>query len=206
MPSKGVRVVNVDRSETEMNETASSTTWGALARLPLVAFLVTLCVVAGVKLVRAGQGSLMQEGLCLSIDPNDPFWQLFLLVGAIVVGVAIPLWCISWRNRRRETDFTRGYEGRTVAPAIKPDEASARPLDGVLLVPDASVLEVNELVRLFKAEGIRFALRQTVIDTAFHRRGNGGLGTRMCVAVHPSDVARAQPLVDKVLNPGGVLA
>ena len=40
--------MNVDRSETEMNETASSTTWGALARLPLVAFLVTLCVVAGV--------------------------------------------------------------------------------------------------------------------------------------------------------------
>lgn len=60
--------------------------------------------------------------------------RVHLQAGAIVAGVAIPLWFIIWRNRRRETDFTRKCEARMDRPMARPTAVPVRPLDGVLLV------------------------------------------------------------------------
>jgi len=184
-----------------MAGSGSSSGWGA--RFPIVAFLVTLCVVAGVKLVRSGRGSLMQDGENLSVDWNDPFWELFALVAAFVIGIVVPLWVMKWKERRAErcTDFTHAFDRPLDSPRSVVEQAKPLPMEGEMLVPDASVSEVAELSRLFELQEIRFVTRQTYIDNAFHWYGNGGMGTRMCVIVHPDDVARARPIIDKVLNP-----
>lgn len=48
----------------------------AASCLPLVIFLLTLCVVAGVKIVRSGHRSLMDERFAFGIDLADPFWDV----------------------------------------------------------------------------------------------------------------------------------
>jgi hypothetical protein len=75
------------------------------------------------------------------------------------------------------------------------------PVVGVILVPDASVSEVSELAPLLESANIRFAVRQTVLDNSFHQYGNSGMGTRMCIIVHPDDAARAQPIINSTIYP-----
>lgn len=183
-----------------MNGSESSSGWGV--RFPIVAFLVTLCVVAGMKLVLSGRSSLMQDGVNLSVDLNDPFWELFSLMAAFVIGIAVPLWVMKWKKRRAEscTDFTHTFDRPLDSPEPQAHQEKPLPMEGEMLVPDASVSEVAELSRLFELQGIRFTTRQTYIDNAFHWYGNGGMGTRMCVIVHPDDVARAQPIADRVMS------
>jgi len=168
-------------------------TAGAASRFSLYTFLVALLVVAGVKVYRAGGRSLM-GGSPLAVDANDPFWELFWLIFAYAIGIGVPVAVISWKRRRACTDFTKAFANKMPPP--KADVSS-----GALLVPDASVSEVAELSKKFEAQGIRFEVRQTYIDNAFHWRfGNGGLGTRMCVYVHPDDCAAARPIADVVLG------
>ena len=86
-------------------------------------------------------------------------------------------------------------------PPLKPEMDVSPPIVGEILVPDASVSEVSELAPLLEAANIRFAVRQTVLDNSFHQYGNGGMGTRMCIIVHPDDAARAQPIINSTLYP-----
>lgn len=160
-------------------------TVGEASRFQLSAFLVTLLIVVGVKLVRSG------------LDANDPIWQIVGLVITLAIGVGVPLAVIKWKRRRDRTDFTKAFGNKMPRPRT---DVPA----GELLVPDASVAEVAELSKRFEAQGIRFEVRQTVIDNSFHQFGNGGIGTRMCVYVHPDDCAAAQPIVDNALTASGV--
>ena len=86
-------------------------------------------------------------------------------------------------------------------PPLEPEMDESPPVVGEILVPDASVSEVSELAPLLEAANIRFAVRQTVLDNSFHQYGNGGMGTRMCIIVHPGDAARAQPIINSTLYP-----
>ncbi len=86
-------------------------------------------------------------------------------------------------------------------PPLEPEMNESPPIVGEILVPDASVSEVSELAPLLEAANIRFAVRQTVLDNSFHQYGNGGMGTRMCIIVHPDDAARAQPIINSTLYP-----
>lgn len=155
---------------------------------------------------------------------NDPLLQLAAIVAAVAAGVMIILWVITRRARNPGecTDFTHAFDRpseedrapsrpRIQAPPPEPEVDELPPLEpkmdespsvvGVILVPDASVSEVSELAPLLEAANIRFAVRQTVLDNSFHQYGNGGIGTRMCIIVHPGDAARAQPIINSTLYP-----
>ena len=154
---------------------------------------------------------------------NDPTLQLAIIVAAVVAGVMIILWVItrSARNPGECTDFTHAFDrppGEGLAssrprvpppppepevdelPPLEPEMDESPPVVGEILVPDASVSEVSELAPLLEAANIRFAVRQTVLDNSFHQYGNSGMGTRMCIIVHPDDAARAQPIMQKALR------
>ena len=155
---------------------------------------------------------------------NDPTLQLAIIVAAVVAGVMIILWVITRRARDPGecTDFTHAFDrppGEGLAssrprvpppppepevdelPPLEPEMDESPPVVGEILVPDASVSEVSELAPLLEAANIRFAVRQTVLDNSFHQYGNGGMGTRMCIIVHPGDAARAQPIINSTLYP-----
>ena len=155
---------------------------------------------------------------------NDPTLQLAIIVAAVVAGVMIILWVITMRTRDPGecTDFTHAFdrppeEGLISSrprvpppppepevdelPPLEPEMNESPPIVGEILVPDASVSEVSELAPLLEAANIRFAVRQTVLDNSFHQYGNGGMGTRMCIIVHPDDAARAQPIINSTLYP-----
>ena len=155
---------------------------------------------------------------------NDPTLQLAAIVAAVVTGVMVILWVITRRTRNPGecTDFTHAFdrppgEGFTSSrphvsppppepemdelPPLKPEMAESPPVVGVILVPDASVSEVSELAPVLESANVRFAVRQTVLDNSFHQYGNGGMGTRMCIIVHPDDAARAQPIINSAIYP-----
>ena len=155
---------------------------------------------------------------------NDPTLQLAAIVAAVAAGVMAILWIITRRARNPGecTDFTHAFdrppgEGRALSrpqvptpslepevdelPQLEPEIDESPPVVGVILVPDASVSEVSELAPLLESANIRFAVRQTVLDNSFHQYGNGGMGTRMCIIVHPDDAARAQPIINSTLYP-----
>ena len=153
---------------------------------------------------------------------NDPLLQLAAIVAAVAAGVIAVLLVVTRRVRNPGecTDFTHAFDrppGEEFAssrprvpapppepevdelPPLEPEMDESPPVVGVMLVPDASVSEVSELAPLLEAANIRFAVRQTVLDNSFHQYGNGGMGTRMCIIVHPDDAARAQPIINSTL-------
>ena len=155
---------------------------------------------------------------------NDPTLQLAIIVAAVVAGIMVILGVITRRPRNPGecTDFTHAFDrppGEGFAPSrprvptpppepevdelppLEPEMNESPPIVGEILVPDASVSEVSELAPLLEAANIRFAVRQTVLDNSFHQYGNGGMGTRMCIIVHPGDAARAQPIINSTLYP-----
>ena len=155
---------------------------------------------------------------------NDPLLQLAAIVAVVAAGVMVILWVITRRARNPGecTDFTHAFdrppgEGRAPsrprvpAPPLEPEVDELPPLEpemdespsvvGVILVPDASVSEVSELAPVLESANVRFAVRQTVLDNSFHQYGNGGMGTRMCIIVHPDDAARAQPIINSAIYP-----
>lgn len=155
---------------------------------------------------------------------SDPLLQLAAIVAVVAAGVMAILWVITRRARNPGecTDFTHAFdrppeEGRAPSrphvptpppepevderPPLEPEMDESPPVVGVILVPDASVSEVSELAPLLESANIRFAVRQTVLDNSFHQYGNGGMGTRMCIIVHPDDAARAQPIINSTIYP-----
>ena len=155
---------------------------------------------------------------------SDPLLQLTAIVAAVAAGVIAVLMVVTRRVRNPGecTDFTHAFdrppgEGRAPSrphvptpslepevdelPPLEPEIDESPPVVGVILVPDASVSEVSELAPLLESANIRFAVRQTVLDNSFHQYGNGGMGTRMCIIVHPDDAARAQPIINSTLYP-----
>ena len=172
------------------------------SRFPLIAFLLTLCLVAGVKIVRSGHRLLIDDRIALGIDMSDPFWELFYWVVAIALGIWIPLLVKKLMGRRRNTevtDYVKAFERRQ-ADSRKPVAAAPEKVNGVLLVSDASVAETAEICERLEKRGIRFEVRQTFIDNACHIFGRNytgtcGNGTRMCIYVHPDDCAEAERLV-----------
>ncbi len=130
---------------------------------------------------------------------------LLTVVVVIVLNAVFKIW------RRKEergcTDFIRAVDelqrsSQQRVAEEEEDEESPIPLTppppGELLVADASVSEVSALAERLEKSGIRFEVRQTVIDTGFHRYGNGGSGTRMCVYVDPADVESAGKIANEL--------
>lgn len=64
-----------------------------------------------------------------------------------------------------------------------------------VLIDDVPVHEAKALAERLESEQIRCRLELLKEDRAFHRFGNGGMGTRMCVLVAPSDYAAAKKLL-----------
>ena len=172
------------------------------SRFPLVVFLLTLSVVAGVKIVRSGHASLMDDRIALGIDMSDPFWELFVWIVAIALGVWIPRLVTKWMRGRQNpevTDYVKAFERAQTNPR-EPAAFAPEKVDGVLLVPDASVVETAEICERLEKRGIRFEVRQTFIDNDCHIFGRNytgtcGNGTRMCIYVHPDDCAEAEKIV-----------
>lgn len=171
----------------------------AASCLPLVMFLLTLCVVAGVKIVRSGHRSLMDERFAFGIDLADPFWDVFGMVAAIALGIGIPLLVTKFFRGRRNAevkDYVEAFERTQIAPP-KRTAAAPEKVNGVLLIPDASVAETAAICERLEKRGIRFEVRQTVIDNTCHifggnYAGTSGNGTRMCIYVHPEDCPEAE--------------
>ena len=64
-----------------------------------------------------------------------------------------------------------------------------------VLIDDVPVHEAKALAEKFDAAQIRCRLELLKEDRAFHLFGNGGMGTRMCVLVAPSDYAAAKKML-----------
>ena len=64
-----------------------------------------------------------------------------------------------------------------------------------VLLNDAPVHEAKALAQKLDAAQIRCRLELLKEDRAFHLFGNGGMGTRMCVLVAPSDYAAAKKML-----------
>lgn len=64
-----------------------------------------------------------------------------------------------------------------------------------VLLNDAPVHEAKALAEELEAAQIRCRLELLKEDRAFHLFGNGGMGTRICVLVAPSDYAAAKKLL-----------
>ena len=64
-----------------------------------------------------------------------------------------------------------------------------------MLLNDAPVHEAKALADKLEAAHMRCRLELLKEDRAFHRFGNGGMGTRMCVLVAPSDYDAAKKLL-----------
>ena len=64
-----------------------------------------------------------------------------------------------------------------------------------MLLNDAPVHEAKALAEKLEESHIRCRLELLKEDRAFHRFGNGGMGTRMCVLVAPSDYDAAKKLL-----------
>ena len=64
-----------------------------------------------------------------------------------------------------------------------------------VLLNDAPVHEAKALAEKLDAAQIRCRLELLKEDRAFHLLGNGGMGTRMCVLVAPSDYAAAKKML-----------
>lgn len=60
-----------------------------------------------------------------------------------------------------------------------------------------AVAEAREAADRLEAAGIRCRLEVLHEDKAFHRFGNGGMGTRMCVLVPPCEYERAKSVVNR---------
>ena len=65
-----------------------------------------------------------------------------------------------------------------------------------VLMDDVAVHEAKAAAETLEKAQIRCRLELQKEDRAWHRFGNGGLGTRMCVLVAPSDYAAARKLVE----------
>ena len=66
---------------------------------------------------------------------------------------------------------------------------------GAMVLNDATVHEAKALAEKLEESHIRCRLELLKEDRAFHLFGNGGMGTRMCVLVAPSDYAAAKKLL-----------
>ena len=64
-----------------------------------------------------------------------------------------------------------------------------------VLLNDAPVHEAKALADKLEAAHVRCRLELLKEDRAFHFYGNGGMGTRMCVLVAPSDYAAAKKML-----------
>ena len=64
-----------------------------------------------------------------------------------------------------------------------------------VLIDEVPVHEAKALAEKFDAAQIRCRLELLKEDRAFHLFGNGGMGTRMCVLVAPSDYAAAKKML-----------
>ena len=61
-----------------------------------------------------------------------------------------------------------------------------------VFMDDVPVHEAKSMAERLESEHIRCRLELLKEDRAFHLYGNGGMGTRMCVLVAPSDYAAAK--------------
>ena len=65
-----------------------------------------------------------------------------------------------------------------------------------ILLGNCAVFEAREAADRLETAGIRCRLEVLHEDKAFHRFGNGGMGTRMCVLVPPDEYERAKSVVN----------
>ena len=74
-------------------------------------------------------------------------------------------------------------------------DADPEMLDGwAVLVGDCAVFEAKEIAGRLEESGVRCRVETICEDRSFHLFGNGGMGTRMCVLVPPSEYERAKKI------------
>ena len=120
--------------------------------------------------------------------------------GAVIVAFVL---YVSYRS------FCGGAKGQNAAAKASDDDdggidwredggASEEPQmwnGWAILLGDCAVFEAREEADRLEAAGIRCRLEVLHEDKAFHRFGNGGMGTRMCVLVPPGEYERAKAVV-----------
>ena len=110
--------------------------------------------------------------------------------------VASLWWCISLSKRRRAVETDDSDDGGDDLCEDEDVDGGPQMWNGwALLVQDCPVFEAKEIAERLDVAGIRCKLEVLHEDRAFHRHGNFGMGTRMCVLVSPSEYERAMRLV-----------
>ena len=120
--------------------------------------------------------------------------------GAIFVVVGVPLLAIQFYSFARQKPV-KGPEEIDDDGSIDWREEN---VDGeivdvwngwAVLLHDVPVHEAKAVAEKLEESHIRCRLELLREDRAFHRFGNGGMGTRMCVLVAPSDYDAAKKLL-----------
>ena len=127
---------------------------------------------------------------------ENAFW---IVVGAVLLYVSYRSFCGGANGQdaavKTSDDDDGGIDWREDGGVS--EEPQMR--DGwAILVEDCAVFEARETADRLEAAGIRCRLEVLREDKAFHRFGNGGMGTRMCVLVPLGEYERASASADLV--------
>ena len=145
-----------------------------------IAFLVVILVVAKI------------EGW---LDGNE----IFAVVAVVFLGYASFRSFCTMKGRtelRPEDDDDGGIDWRENDEGVAADVTM---IDGwAVLVDDCAVFEAKEVAQRLEESGIRCRVEAIHEDRSFHYYGHGGLGTRMCVLVPPSEYERVKEITKVV--------
>lgn len=118
---------------------------------------------------------------------------IFLLVAFMICASFL-----SFRHVKGRTHFKSEYDDDGGIDWHERGDGDSDPkiIDGwAVLIPDCAVFEAKETAARLESAGMRCRLECIHEDRDFHLWGNGGIGTRMCVLVPPSEYERAKALV-----------
>ena len=120
---------------------------------------------------------------------------------AIILGIVVSLFVLQLRSSstmkpcRDISELDDDDGGIDWREENAPEEDVAMWKGWAVLMDDVAVHEAKAAAESLEKAQIRCRLELLKEDRDWHRFGNGGLGTRMCVLVAPSDYVAARKLV-----------
>ena len=120
---------------------------------------------------------------------------------AIILGIVVSLFVLQLRSSstmkpcRDVSELDDDDGGIDWREENAPEEDVAMWKGWAVLMDDVSVHEAKSAAESLEKAQIRCRLELLKEDRDWHRFGNGGLGTRMCVLVAPGDYVAARKLV-----------
>ena len=123
------------------------------------------------------------------------------VAGAVILFILVSLFVLQLRSSstmkpcRDVSELDDDDGGIDWREENAPEEDVAMWKGWAVLMDDVAVHEAKAAAETLEKAQIRCRLELLKEDRAWHRYGNGGLGTRMCVLVAPSDYAAARKLV-----------